>query len=167
MLHHLNDPFEGARAVCRLAKPGGFVALGLYSALAREHLKPGKALGRSYTPETVREFRQAIIERPKDDPARVPAVGSRDFYATSGCRDLLMHVQEHELNFDDLRRMLEENALTFLGFLQFSFADTRRDYRAMFPHDPMGLDLNSWEKFEIMRPATFRRMYQFWAQKKS
>ena len=78
-----------------------------------------------------------------------------------------MHVQEHELNFDDLRRMLEENDLTFLGFLQFSFADTRRDYRAMFPHDPMGLDLNSWEKFEIMRPATFRRMYQFWAQKKS
>ena len=166
VLHHLNDPFEGARAVCRLAKPGGFVALGLYSALAREHLKPGKALGRSYTPETVREFRQAIIERPMDDPARVPAVASRDFYATSGCRDLLMHVQEHELNFDDLRRMLEENDLTFLGFLQFTFEDTRKAYRAMFPHDPSGVDIDSWEKFEIMRPATFRRMYQFWAQKK-
>ena len=62
VLHHMDDPFEGARKVCRLAKPGGFVAMGLYSALAREHLKPGKALGKSYTPETVRAFRQAIIE---------------------------------------------------------------------------------------------------------
>ena len=68
---------------------------------------------------------------------------------------------------DCLRRMLEENDLTFLGFLQFSFAETRTAYRAMFPHDPMGMDINSWEKFEIMRPATFRRMYQFWAQKKT
>ena len=165
VLHHLHDPFEGARKVCRLAKPGGFVALGLYSAKAREHLKPGKALGKTFTPETVREFRQAIIALPNDDPVRVPAVASRDFYATSGCRDLLMHVQEHELNFDDLRRMLRENDLTFLGFLQFSFDEVRTPYLAMFPHDPKGLDLEAWETFEAEHPATFRRMYQFWAQK--
>jgi SAM-dependent methyltransferase len=165
VLHHLHDPFEGARKVCRLAKPGGFVALGLYSARAREHLKPGKALGKSYTPDTVREFRQDIIARPLNDPVRIPAVASRDFYATSGCRDLLMHVQEHELNFDDLRRMLRENDLTFLGFLQFSFQEIRDAYLARFPHDPQGLDLDAWEAFEADNPATFRRMYQFWAQK--
>ncbi len=166
VLHHLSDPFEGARKVCRLLKPGGFVALGLYSALAREHLKPGKELGKSFTPDTVREFRKAIIELPVDDPIRKPAVASRDFYATSGCRDLLMHVQEHELNVDDLRRMLAESDLEFLGFLQFSFPQIHDPYVARFPHDPRGLDLDAWEAFEIDNPATFRRMYQFWAQKR-
>lgn len=165
VLHHMDDPFEGARKVCRLAKPGGFVAIGLYSALARDHLKPGKALGRQYTPETVREFRQAIIDSAHDDPVRAPAVASRDFYASSGCRDLLMHVQEHEMNFDDLRRMLRENDLTFLGFIQYTFKEIRDPYRAMFPQDPEGLDLDCWEAFEAAHPATFRRMYQFWARK--
>lgn len=165
VLHHLNDPFEGARKVCRLVKPGGFVAIGLYSALAREHLKPAKALGRTFTPQTVREFRQAIIASPQDDPVRAPAVGSRDFYASSGCRDLLMHVQEHELTVADLRRMLAENDLKFLGFIQFSFKEVREPYLAMFPHDPTGVDLDAWEIFEAAYPRTFSRMYQFWAEK--
>lgn len=165
VLHHMNDPFEGARKVCRLARPGGFVAMGLYSAKAREQLKPGKALGKSYGPETVRELRKAILDLPQDDPARGPAVASRDFYATSGARDLLMHVQEHELEIADLRRMLAENDLTFLGFIQFSFAHIRARYRAMFPHDPSGVDLDAWEVFEAEHPETFRRMYQFWARK--
>ena len=89
-------------AARQLLKPGGFIALGLYSARAREHLRPAKALARSYRPDTVRELRQAIINAPDLDPVRGPAVASRDFYATSGCRDLLMHVQEHELPLPSL-----------------------------------------------------------------
>ena len=42
VLHHMDDPFEGARRVCALAKPGGLVALGLYSARARAN--PGCAV---------------------------------------------------------------------------------------------------------------------------
>ena len=38
-------------------------------------------------------------------------------------------------------------------------------YRAAFPHDPDGLDLDAWEQFEVMHPMTFGRMYQFWAEK--
>lgn len=167
VLHHFDDPFEGARQVCRLAKPGGLVALGLYSALARARLAPAKALGKAYTPQTVREFRQAIINAPDDDPVRGPVIVSRDFYATSGCRDLLMHVQEHELSIADLRRMLDENGLTFLGFHQFELPQVRDAYVAMFPHDPKGVDLEAWEAFEPLHPSTFGRMYQFWALKTS
>ncbi len=163
VLHHMADPFEGARAVSRMVRPGGFLALGLYSAKAREHLNPAKTLGRSYTPQTVREFRQAILNRAPDDPVHGSVVLSRDFYATSGCRDLLMHVQEHQLTIDDLRRMLDENGLEFLGFHQFEQVKDR--YRKMFPHDPGGLDLKAWDMFEITYPRTFARMYQFWAAK--
>src|SRR6185436_9639061 len=165
VLHHMADPFAGARRVCQLLKPGGFIALGLYSARAREHLRPAKALARSYRPDTVRELRQAIINAPDLDPVRGPAVASRDFYATSGCRDLLMHVQEHELTIADLRRILDENGLTFLGFHQFAIPEVRADYLARFPHDPAGLDLDAWDAYEADHPRVFQRMYQFWAQK--
>ena len=163
VLHHMSDPFEGARAVARMTKPGGFLALGLYSAQARVGLRPAKALGKRFTPQTVREFRQAIMAAPEGDPVRAPALSSRDFYATSGCRDLLMHVQEHELEIADLRQMLDENGLTFLGFHQFGLV--KDAYLAMFPHDPAGVDLDAWSAFETAHPSTFSRMYQFWAAK--
>lgn len=167
VLHHMADPFEGARRVCRLAKPGGLIALGLYSAHARTALQPAKDLAKAYTPQTVREFRQAIINLPHDDPARGPVVNSRDFYSASGCRDLLMHVQEHQLTIPDLRRIMDENGLTFLGFAQFDFKHIRDAYQARFPHDPQGLDLDAWDVFEKEQPGTFGRMYQFWTEKRA
>ncbi|HEX2815500.1 MAG TPA: class I SAM-dependent methyltransferase, partial [Phenylobacterium sp.] len=167
VLHHMADPFEGARRICRLAKPGGLIALGLYSARARVGLGPARALAKAYTPQTVRALRQAIINLPDDDPVRRRIVASADFYSTSGCRDLLMHVQEHHLTIADLRRILDENGLTFLGFLQFEFKGIRDAYRARFPHDPAGLDLDAWDIFEAERPTTFARMYQFWAGKRA
>jgi 2-polyprenyl-3-methyl-5-hydroxy-6-metoxy-1,4-benzoquinol methylase len=163
VLHHLADPFEGARAVARMVKPGGFLAVGLYSARARARLQPAKALGKTYTPQTVRAFRQAILNAPQGDPVGIPAFYARDFYSTSGCRDLLMHVQEHELGPRDLRRMLDETGLEFLGFELRD--EVAASYRAMFPHDPGGLDLEAWDRFEDLHPTTFASMYQFTAQK--
>ena len=164
VLHHMADPFAGARAVSRMVKPGGMLALGLYSSRAREHLNPAKALGRTYTAQTVREFRNAIVNAPEDDPVHRPIVVSRDFYATSGCRDLLMHVNEHQHTIADIQRILDENDLEFLGFNQFDQVKER--YRSMFPQDPNGRDLSSWDKFEAAYPRTFARMYQFWTAKR-
>ena len=162
VLHHMSDPFEGARAVCRTLKPGGFLNLGLYSAAARQALRAGQVLARDYTPETVRELRQAIFARPEGDPAR-HAVHSRDFYASSSARDLLMHVQEHQMTFADLRRILDENGLTLLGFLLPD--NVMAAYRAAFPHDPQAVDMNALEHFETQHPGAFARMYMFWARK--
>ena len=165
VLHHMSDPFSGARAVSRMVKPGGLLALGLYSSRAREHLNPAKALGKAYTAQTVRQFRNAITSAPENDPAYRRVLISRDFYATSGCRDLLMHVNEHQLDIADLQRILDDNNLEFLGFHQFEQVKDR--YLSMFPHDPKGRDLASWDRFEAAYPATFARMYQFWTAKRA
>jgi len=162
VLHHLEDPFEGARILTALLRPGGLFRLGLYSATARAAYAPAKALARAYGPGRIRELRAAIIDLPASDPARA-ALTAGDFYASSPCRDLLMHVQEHELGIADLRRMLDENGLRFAGFQLPQ--PVRATYREMFPHDPKGLDLDLWSAFEEAHPATFQRMYQFAAQK--
>jgi 2-polyprenyl-3-methyl-5-hydroxy-6-metoxy-1,4-benzoquinol methylase len=162
VLHHLADPFEGAQAVVRQLRPGGLIKISLYSATGRTGLKPAKALAAGYAPETIRDLRQAIMAAPDGDPLRAAARFS-DFYATSSCRDLLMHVQEHEMSIADLQRMLRETGLTFRGF-QVG-ADVRAAYRARFPEDPEARDLDRWADFEADNPATFASMYQFWAVK--
>ena len=162
VLHHLADPFEGARAICGVLKPGGLLKIGLYSRTARMRLRPAKALARSYGPETIREFRQAIVAAPQGDPVKAP-MRSADFYSTSACRDLLMHVQEHELEIADLKRLLDENGLTLLGMA--TGEDIRRDFVRMFPDDPRAVSLDNWDAYERAKPDTFAGMYQFWARK--
>jgi len=165
VLHHLADPFEGARVLLGLLRPGGLLRLGLYSALARAPLAPAKALASKHpaTPQGIRSLRAAILRSAPTDPIR-RVLGFSDFYTASTCRDLLMHVQEHELAIDDLRRLLEANDLRFLGFTVP--APVRAAYRRAFPNDPTATDLGSWRQFEQANPQIFVGMYEFWAQKR-
>jgi len=163
-LHHLEDPFAGFRVLAGLVKPGGVMRLGLYSRRARAELEPAKALSRGFepTPEGIRALRRAIIDAPPEDPVRA-ALRWGDFYTLSECRDLLLHVQEHQSDIADIRRMLDMSGFRFLGFSlppQVSAA-----YRGANPQDPSGQDLDRWDAFEAARPDTFRGMYQFWMQK--
>jgi hypothetical protein len=86
-----------------------------------------------------------------------------DFYSTSNCRDLLMHVVEHQHTIGDLKRMVADNGLRFLGFVVRP--EVLALYRVEFADDPAATDLDQWEAFETARPETFQAMYQFWVQK--
>lgn len=162
VLHHLADPVEGLRVLAGRLKPGGIMKIGLYSAIARANLKPAKALARSYTPETIPALRHAIASAPEGDPVKAP-MRFTDFYSAAACRDLLMHVQEHELGIDDIRLMLAETGLDFVAFALDP--GVKAAYRATFPDDPAATDLANWDAFERANPATFRHMYQFWVRK--
>ena len=45
------------------------------------------------------------------------------------------------------------------------YFDAKARYRELNPHDPDGLDLESWAAFEESHPGVFASMYQFSAQK--
>lgn len=162
VLHHLADPFEGARVLAGRLRPGGVVKLGLYSATARRGLAAARTLARSYGAERIRELRAAVMKAAPEDPVRL-ALGRGDFYAASSCVDLLLHAQEHELEIADIERMLGETGLRLLGFsLPRGVGEA---YRQQFPQDPAMTDLANWRAFEQAAPLTFVGMYQFWAQK--
>jgi hypothetical protein len=86
-----------------------------------------------------------------------------DFYSTSSCRDLLFHVQEHQLTLPEIAAFLRENELNFLGFE--AEPDVLNAYRQRYPNDPAAIDLAQWQAFEQENPDTFFGMYQFWVQK--
>jgi tetratricopeptide (TPR) repeat protein/2-polyprenyl-3-methyl-5-hydroxy-6-metoxy-1,4-benzoquinol methylase len=164
VLHHLADPFAGWRALLALLRPGGFMAIGLYSEIARADIVAARAFiaerGYPSTAEGIRQCRQDIL----DNGARFKSViGSGDFFSTSNCRDLLFHVQEHRLTIPQIAHFVADHGLAFVGFDLDHL--TAQRYRTRFPDDRTMTDLAAWDVFEREHPSTFAGMYQFWVQK--
>jgi tetratricopeptide (TPR) repeat protein/SAM-dependent methyltransferase len=166
VLHHLSDPFAGWRLLLSMLRPGGFMRLGLYSKAARKDLVDARQFiaQRGYRPaaEDIRRCRQELTSFVDDTPLKRVTELS-DFFSTSACRDLLFHVQEHQLTLPEIRDFLTQNRLEFLGFEVPSHL--LANFRRRFPDDKTMTDLNLWHIFERENPATFVGMYQFWIQK--
>jgi 2-polyprenyl-3-methyl-5-hydroxy-6-metoxy-1,4-benzoquinol methylase/Flp pilus assembly protein TadD len=161
VLHHLADPAAGWRVLLSLLRPHGLMLVGLYSETARQSLAAARAFiaerGYRATAEDIRACRQALMRRSGMPPFR-------DFSSTSGCRDLLFNVMEHQFTIPQIEEFLEANHLTFLGFEQLP-ADVLRQFRQQFSNAGALRDLGSWHAFEQINPLTFGNMYFFWAQK--
>ncbi len=166
VLHHLADPFAGWLLLLSMLRPGGFMRLGLYSKLARQELADARRFiaQRDDRPsaENIRRCRQELAGL-EDGTSPKRATEFPDFFTTSACRDLLFHVQEHQLTLPEIGTFLTQNRLEFLGF---DITDhVLRNFRRRFPDDKTMTDLNVWHIFESENPATFSGMYQFWIQK--
>lgn len=165
VLHHLGDPFAGWRILLSLLRPGGFMTLGFYSKLAREHLVKIRefiaARGYVGSADDIRRFRQDALMSAMPEVQRL--IDTQDFYSTSECRDLLFHVQETGLTLDQIESFLDECGMQFIGFELELQVPLR--YRACFSDDPSATNLGNWARFETDNPNTFSQMYKFWIQK--
>jgi 2-polyprenyl-3-methyl-5-hydroxy-6-metoxy-1,4-benzoquinol methylase len=166
VLHHLADPFAGWGILLSMLRSGGFMRLGLYSKMARQDFLDARRFiaQRGYRPTTkdIRRCRQELASFRDGTPLK-RATECADFFSTSGCRDLLFHVQEHQFTLPEIAAFLNENQLQFLGFdipafVLESFRRRSSDKRAI-------TDLNLWHVFETENPTTFIGMYQFWIHK--
>jgi hypothetical protein len=144
-----------------LLRPNGLMFVGLYSAAARQSLTAARAYiaerGYRATAEDIRTCRQELIQRAGMPPFR-------DFSNTSGCRDLLFNVMEHQFTIPQIGEFLDQHRLTFLGFEQLP-PNVLRQFQQQFPDADAMRGLESWHGFEQMNPLTFGNMYFFWVQK--
>ena len=165
VLHHLADPFAGWRVLLSLLRPGGFMRLGLYSALGRREVAAVRqfvaARGYAADAASIRKCRQELMGFAIGTPQRAIAETS-DFFSTSECRDLLFHVQEHNLTLPAIGDFIAANALTFLGFE--GCAKGYQRYAQRFPGDAAMADLDCWNQIENDDPRLFFNMYQFWVR---
>ena len=96
VLHHLKDPILGWQALSDILRVGRIMNVGLYSGVAREHIKRRRSqLGNSFsfTKGGAAELREDIIRSHHADDVLLRQ--SNDFFASSSFRDLLLHVDEH------------------------------------------------------------------------
>ena len=167
VLHHLKTPERGLSALTQVLKPGGYMKLGLYSALARRSIVEARThiTEAQYPPtvEGIRACRQHILYA-KDHPLLYQVTGWSDFYALSSCRDLIFHVQEHRFTLPLIETLLHRHGLEFLGFILGDAVESA--YRVHHPDDPKMVDLKRWHQFEEEAPDTFRSMYQFWVRRR-
>lgn len=167
VLHHMADPLAGWQVLVDLLRPGGVMAIGLYSELGRRDVVAVReqlaTAGLPGTDDEIRRCRQRVMADEGLAASAASFLASRDFHATSSCRDLLFHVQEHRFTLPQLKAALQRLGLVFIGFALEPAV--LADYARRFPEDRARNDLDRWHRFETERPDTFARMYQFWVQK--
>ena len=164
VLHHMAEPEVGLRALVDLLRPGGFIKLALYSEIARQQVVQLRDIiaeqGLRPDLKGIRAIRR-LVKSHDTDFDRI--LKTSDFYSASGVRDLLFHVQEHRFTALQLRDLLDDCKLEFLGFL-ISDPNITAQFTSQFPDDPDCLNLDNWHSFEQENPLVFGQMYQFWCR---
>jgi tetratricopeptide (TPR) repeat protein len=166
VLHHMADPMAGWKILLSLLRPGGVMWLGFYSELARKDVVIARELiaerGYKSNVKDIRRCRQEIMSpENRDHFSRI--ITSNDFYGMSTCRDLIFHVQEQRYTLPQLKEIMKELGVRFIGFPIGSFA--MEQYGKRFPEDKSKTNLDKWDIFENENPDTFAGMYQFLVQK--
>ena len=166
VLHHLADMRAGLRALTDCLAPGGLLRLARYSRLARRDINAARAeiarLGLAAVPGDIRAFRSILLQ--SDAPwASAIRQTFRDVYSLSGCRDLLFHVQEHQLTIPEIAGLLAEARLEFRGFSLP--ADSLARIAGLTFESAAWRDLGRWESIEADHPDLFLGMYDFWVRK--
>ncbi|MBT9613607.1 MAG: methyltransferase domain-containing protein [Burkholderiales bacterium] len=168
VLHHLENPLAGWRALASLLVPDGLMHIALYSQIARAKLTFArdyiKQAGLGNDAASIRAFRQQVLCAPEGSALAEVALLGRDFYSLSNCRDLLFHVQEHQFTLLQLASSLDELGLDFLVMEADPW--TLEAYSRFNLADPRGTDLAGWHRFELEKPLTFAGMFQFWCKKR-
>ncbi len=166
VLHHLQDPEKGWATLLSLLKPDGRMFIGLYSSTARRSINAARAAiaegGYPPTPEGMRRFRKesAKLLSKKDLQSLMKA---KDYYSLNGYRDAIFHAHEDQFDIPRIKKDLASMGLVFEGFRLRDEVMTQ--YRAKFPDDPEGLDLDHWHAFEQANPDTFIDCYRFWCRR--
>jgi len=165
VLHHMNDPNQGLTNLINVLKPKGFLKLGLYSKYAREKILKARELIKEKniqpTLDGISRFRNNVLN---GDINKLNEITNwSDFYSTSMCRDLCFHSHEKCYSLIEIKNMLDEHNLEFLGFILSK--EIKDKYKKVNKDIQSLKDLSLWDKFEELHPNSFREMYQFWSRK--
>lgn len=166
VLHHMESPLEGGKALAEVLREGGVAHLSLYSELARREIvrlrkRHEDRIG-SVTDDDVRRFRRRLI---LDDPLSIDERLSLrwDFFDMNRCRDLLFHPREHRFTLPEVGRLLEELGLEFRGLQKPESVHSR--YWTRFPPERDRRSIARWHAFETEYPDAFGSLYEIWARK--
>ena len=162
VLHHMDDPWRGWKALLDTLRPGGIFKIGLYSRTSRRVIASLrddiKARNLASNEQTIRAYRQDIIAKGNDGKGAFLRQ-SADFYSLSNFRDLMFHVSEQHMTIPEISSFLADNNLTFQGF------QVPPNIAEGHPDGDTAQDLDLWREFENAHPDTFDGMYVFWCRK--
>lgn len=166
VLHHMKDPEAGLRALLTRLLPGGLLRLGLYSKMGRQEIVRFRERGQhnrgDLDDNAIRKIRRSILTS-SDKNKYKPILQSPDFYSLSGCRDLILHEQEIQVDVPEIQGLLKRNRLTFLG-LGYPDPNFKTTIEKLCGPRSSPFDLMTWHEAELRSPHLFAAMYTFFSQ---
>ena len=164
VLHHMDDPIKGWKKLIEKLAPSGLMMIGLYSKIAREDINNVRNnIFKNNIPITengIRKFRSLKINNWLANNPSI--IVSRDFFTLSECRDLFFHVKEQSFDLLQIKEILDDLNLTFLGFASYA---KLRSFMKNYPGEDSLYSLDLWHEFELNNRSAFSGMYQFWVKK--
>jgi SAM-dependent methyltransferase len=162
VLHHLQNPLDGLRALRRLmGRPRG-LKLAIYTESGRQGIVAAIKLRESFAlPPTaggIRELRQIVYALPTAHPAR-QLIGTADFYSLSGCRDMAFHVMEHRYTLPAFAELAAAAGLRIEAIVAPD--EWKRRFLLRYPDSDPATDIAAWHRFETEHPGLFGWMYRF------
>lgn len=154
VIHHLEEPAKGWKALHRLGKEKALLLGGVYHKHARQQIHQFKQQGLS-----LNALREKIVMNPEG----FVIANSPDFYSLHSCRDLLLHPRETHYTLTSLFQELKESGWQFIK-IEFSPV-WRALYRNKHPNDYRCENIESLLEFEQDQPSAFNGMILFWAEK--
>ena len=164
VLHHMESPIHGLKALLGQLRPGGLIKLALYSRKARSLISSLRDTLGSNLPtddKGIRQVRELLIKQ--DSDTWQPILKSPDFYSLSACRDLLFHELEHTYDLHEIQQMLESCGLEWVGIVPT--AESKKLAKEYLNLSPEYLTINDWNTLEHLCPSLFSGMFQFYARK--
>lgn len=166
VLHHMQDPAEGGRALAECVRDGGIMHISLYSELSRREIV---RLRQGYekripdiTSDDVRRYRrQWMQEDPDLIDNRLPL--RWDFFDLNRCKDLLFHPLEHRYTVPQIGKLLDDLGLEFRGLETPDLILTQ--YWTPYPSPKDRRNLSRWHEFELNNPDVFGNLYEIWSRK--
>lgn len=165
VLHHMQEPTTGLKALAGQLKPGGIIKVALYSEQARVAITELRKLLGEKLPKNeddIRLLREALLQN------TLPGLWenlfkSPDFYSLSGCRDLIFHTQEHQFNVLELPGFLQSAGIEWIGMLAPPNSNDIVKKRGRIAGE---LSVQEWHEIEQKHNSLFAGMYQFYGIKK-
>ncbi len=168
VLHHMEDPFMGLKALSEVLRPGGFMRIAVYRRSFRNRLKPAQDFVRnrmkSYAAVDLRAVRHQLRRETSVDFEFCKDLG--DFYYISGFRDLFCHVRETSFTPSGIKELLRNLDLEFLGMDYSDLPAIEAAFLADHPNEGHVCDLDVYEEFEASRAEQLPSLLEFWVRKR-
>ncbi|GGY39515.1 hypothetical protein GCM10011297_10900 [Bacterioplanes sanyensis] len=165
VLHHMQQPEMGLKALAQQLRPNGFIKVALYSRTARRavtQLRQHLAEQRPQNNQDIRLVREALLQQAIEGDWH-SLIQSPDFYSLSACRDLLFHTQELVFDLSQLLQLAEQTQLEWVGLIPPPSAESLAQRH--FGCHAHQLTLSQWQQLEQQQPQLFAGMYQFYLHK--
>ena len=125
VLHHLDDPDSGLRALAAVLGPAGGMGLMVYGALGRTGVYPMQDMLRAIAPEQqppeqrIKTARRLLGALPKTNWfARNPFVGDHIQGGDAGLYDLLLHARDRAYRVDQFDALVQGSGLRIVRFVE-------------------------------------------------